>query len=378
MARRLFICLLALLPTACGDTPPPTSLEGSVLANDFEGPDQVRALAESLDIPLVIEGPEDMHFHLVPAGRFEMGRDRTSAVREIQIIAPYYMQQGEVTIGQWDAILGRSEPSEEATDPHPTWPKTGVTHAEAVAFARKASEVLGRRVRLPREAEWEFACRAGSGHGFWSGDAPPPLPDGIRSRTTPGPPGTYAANALGLRGMHGNVEEWCADWFAPYPPHATSDPVGPQSGTQRVLRGGRWSSRREQQECGARRGLEPHVSDQGVGFRLLIESGYHGRIRLGISAVRKDPEGKTVEQVDGFRIEMISIPRRLADRQAGIKEQWTLVERRTPTTLSLRPGRYYARLIDPAGRRGLEQKIDIAAPGPVVVELVVPGAPNDD
>ncbi len=378
MARLLIICLLLTSVGGCGDPPPPPLPEGYWLANDFEGPDQVRALAEALDIPLVIEGPEDMRFHLVPAGRFEMGRDRMSAVRKIQIIAPYYMQQGEVTIGQWDAILGRTQPSEEAKELHPTWPKTGVTYKEAASFARKAAAYLGQPVRLPREAEWEFACRAGSGHGFWSGDAPPPLRGELPRPITPGPPGTYPASPLGLRAMHGNVEEWCADWFGPYPPHAISDPVGPQSGTQRVLRGGRWSSPWEQQECGARRGLEPNARDGGVGFRLLVESGYHGRIPLEITAVRKDPEGRVAEQIDGSAIEMISIRERLADRQAGIKAEWTLVEARAPTTLMVRQGRYYARLVDAAGRRGIELKIDVAAPGPVSVNLVVPRVPNDD
>jgi hypothetical protein len=379
--RTLIICLafglLLLAPTGCGarDLAP---VRLSDLENDFEGPAQVQAVAEAFDIPAIIEGPADMRFHLVPAGYFEMGRDRSAPTRHIRIHAPYYLQEGEVTIGQWDAILGLPEPSEEAKAIHPMWPKTGITHEEATRFARKARDVLGLPVRLPREGEWEFACRAGSGKAFWSGNAPPPLPGGREALVAPFPPGTFAANALGLRAMHGNVEEWCADWFSPYPPHDTSDPVGPQQGTQRVVRGGHVHAPWEQQACGARRGLDPSTRDPYVGFRLLIESGYHGRVPLEITAVRKDREERIVAKVEGLQVEIISIPERLADRQAGIQEEWTPVEARTPATLQVRPGRYYARLIDGAGRRGLELKIDVAAPGPVAVNLVVPKVPGED
>ena len=378
MARRLITCLLALLPCACGDGPP---LVPGPLANDFSGPAQVAALAEALDIPRIIEGPGGMRFRLVPAGRFEMGRGPGHALREIQLHSPYYIQEGEVTWGHRGAVRetdivawGPNDLPGEAPDPASPW--TNVSHDEAVRFAGVVAKMMKRHVRLPREAEWEFACRAGSGLPYWSGATPPPLPPGGGSG--PLAPSAYPANALGLRAMHGNVSEWCGDWFGPYPPHATSDPVGPHAGTLRVVRGGSWSSGHSQQSSGARGGREPGTQDPQVGFRLVVESGYHGRVPLEITGVRLDSEGRIAKRIPGLAIEVISIPERLADRQAGIPEEWTPVEAHTPTTLMMRPGRYYARLIDAAGRRGLELKIDIAAPGPVAVNLVVPRSPDDD
>jgi formylglycine-generating enzyme required for sulfatase activity len=117
-----------------------------------------------------------------------------------------------------------------------------VSWNDAMAFCQWLSDADGRDYRLPTEAEWEYACRAGSTTRWCTGDDPAKLDDfaWIQDQTgcTSHPVGGKKANDFGIHDMHGNVWEWCLDHFAPYPDDPVVDPIGARSGGARMLRGG--------------------------------------------------------------------------------------------------------------------------------------------
>src|SRR5262249_5007346 len=137
------------------------------------------------------------------------------------------------------------------------FPVENVSWHDAVAFCRKLSEreeeqKAGRVYHLPTEAEWEYACRGGARSPFHYGNALSSTQanfhgDYAYGNAAKGPSlerttsvGSYDANAFGLYDMRGNVWEWCADWYGPYPAKPVQDPTGPATGAHRVVRGGSW------------------------------------------------------------------------------------------------------------------------------------------
>ena len=133
----------------------------------------------------------------------------------------------------------------------------------------------GTGYRLPTEAEWEYACRAGARARYHFGDAPTVLPRYAwfqeNSRDSVQPVGCWPANAFGLHDMHGNVWEWCWDWYGPYDPSACVDPTGPASGNARVLRGGSWYDPPPSLCSSARVSWEPNDTEMAAwkfGFRV--------------------------------------------------------------------------------------------------------------
>ncbi len=173
----------------------------------------------------------------IQPGTFRMGNDQRVAaeklgvpslmssgdyderpVRRVTISQPFYMSETEVTVEQY----GQFRPDTQDTGKFSPFLQ-GVSWFDAVAFAQWLSQKEGRTYRLPTEAEWEYACRAGTSSLFSSGDVPPPH-------------GT--ANAWGLKNLHTGVLEWCWDWHGLYPDEDQTDPVGRASGVARVVRGG--------------------------------------------------------------------------------------------------------------------------------------------
>ena len=218
-----------------------------------------------------------MTLNRVPAGRFMMGsptteRDRShdEIQRPVTITKPFYLGIYPVTQLQWRAVMG-SDPSNFKGDDLPV---ENVSWNDAVEFCQKLSAKTGRKVRLPTEAEWEYACRAGKTTAFNTGDTLRPdqanFNESRKGQTTP--VGSYPANALGLFDMHGNVLEWCADWYDNYPAGAATDPTGPAAGNFRVLRGGSWVHGRAEFCRSAGRGLN-HPDGRGytIGFRVALD-----------------------------------------------------------------------------------------------------------
>jgi formylglycine-generating enzyme required for sulfatase activity len=168
---------------------------------------------------------------------------------QVTITKPFYMGVHEVTQAQWQAVMGNN-PSYFKGDDNPV---EMVSWDDAVEFCRKLSSKSGRKVRLPTEAEWEYACRARTTTAFNTGETISTDQENYngdytygngrkgvyRGKTTP--VGSFGANAWGLYDMHGNVFEWCSDWYGDYDLENIKDPQGVSSGTNRVVRGGSWN-----------------------------------------------------------------------------------------------------------------------------------------
>jgi formylglycine-generating enzyme required for sulfatase activity len=189
-----------------------------------------------------------MKLVLIRPGKFMMGSPDSEEghkadegpQHQVTISKPFYMGVTEVTQAQFEAVMG-TNPSKFKG---PTNPVESVTWDEAVEFCRRLSEKTGKTFRLPTEAEWEYACRAGTKTRFSFGDSESVLGDYAWCTSNSGgkthPVGQKKPNAWGLYDMHGNVWEWCADWFGDYSSGSSTDPQGPGSGGSRVLRGGSW------------------------------------------------------------------------------------------------------------------------------------------
>ncbi len=215
-------------------------------------------------------------FVLIPQGSFQMGSAEgewnEKPVRNITFSRPFYLGQFEVTQEQWEVVMG-SNPSHHRA---PRKPVEQVSWHAAVEFARELSEGLKATFRLPTEAEWEYACRAGTTSQYYWGNAfdehfawAKGNSGGVSHET-----GTREPNAWDLFDMSGNVYEWCADWYADaYPGDAEqTDPKGAASGSLRVFRGGCYCDNSSGAcRAAARRGKSPSFKYGSVGFRLVKE-----------------------------------------------------------------------------------------------------------
>jgi serine/threonine protein kinase/formylglycine-generating enzyme required for sulfatase activity len=219
------------------------------------------------------------HLEMMPvaSGAFPLGSDTgdrdESPVTHVTITQPFWIGRSEVTQAQWSTVMGKN-PSQFTG---PDRPVEQVTWPEAEKFCQSLTE-RGRRdgwlpagfeFNLPTEAQWEYACRAGTADEF--GGAPADLmwySDNSSNQTQP--VGGKQANAWGLVDMHGNVWEWCRDWYGKYPGGDVVDPTGPNSGTRRVVRGGSWSSSSSRSRASVRDGWKPHEKGNTVGFRIVL------------------------------------------------------------------------------------------------------------
>jgi formylglycine-generating enzyme required for sulfatase activity len=228
-----------------------------------------------------------MIFVTVPAGRFVMGSPVTERDREVQelqhtveISRPVQLGKFEVTQAQWQRVMG-SNPAWFRADGD-TLPVENVTWFEVQDFlSRLSARSPGNRFRLPTEAEWEYACRAGTTAAYATGrtistesanyDGRPPGATDASSlfRGKPAPVGSFPANAWGLHDMHGNVWEWTDDWHCPYAPGPQVDPKGLCQSSLRVIRGGSWYFRADSARCALRYTHRPQDRGFSLGFRLV-------------------------------------------------------------------------------------------------------------
>jgi formylglycine-generating enzyme required for sulfatase activity len=215
-----------------------------------------------------------MELVLIQAGTFQMGSTDSGAdddekpVHTVRISRPFYLGQYEVTQAQWEAVMGNN-PSKFKGDP--SHPVEQVSWDNVQEFIRRLNaKEGGARYRLPTEAEWEYAARAGSTTVYSFGDSASQLgqsawyEDNADGATHP--VGRLQPNAWGLYDMHGNVWEWVQDWYGPYASSTVTDPTGPQSGGP-VCRGGSWG--RPARPVGGRGNVRPKRLP--FGFRLLRE-----------------------------------------------------------------------------------------------------------
>jgi formylglycine-generating enzyme required for sulfatase activity len=211
---------------------------------------------------------------LIPGGTFNMGEEgsATSLVHTVTLTKAFYLGKTEVTQAQWQAKMG-SNPSYFSGNANN--PVEQVSWDDIVGFNTVT------RLRLPSEAEWEYACRGGTLTSFHS---MPGYPNGTNDDSLLGniawfgsnnsPYGTKpvagkAANAFGLYDMSGNVVEWCNDWYVDYSASNETDPAGPSSGLYRVLRGGNWNVNYSSDCRSSYRELTfPFYRGYSVGFRV--------------------------------------------------------------------------------------------------------------
>ena len=228
-----------------------------------------------------------MEFLRVEAGRFHMGSPHDESGRQIDetrhgvvLTTDFWLGRYEVTQEEWTQIM-EGNPS-RFRDCGPRCPVETVSSFEIERFIERLEELSpGNDFRLPTEAEWELACRAGTVTPFSTGstmsvsqanfDGRYPYSDQPAEHWigSPTPVGSYPANPWGFHDLHGNVWEWTQDWYALYPQGTVTDPLGPPSGELRVIRGGSWTFDGNSTRCALRYTHAPHLDGPSLGFRLV-------------------------------------------------------------------------------------------------------------
>ena len=225
-----------------------------------------------------------MKLALIPAGEFMMGSPESEKDRNvgegpqhkvtISSGAPgFYMGVTEVTQEQYEAVMGKNPSKFKG----PKNPVNQVSWNDAAEFCKKLSAKTRGIVRLPTEAEWEYACRAGTKTRFYFGDSEKQLGDYAwykeNSDKKVHPVAQKEPNAWGLYDMHGNAWEWCSDWHGSYANAKAVDPQGPASGKDRVLRGGSWGDDAVSCRAARRLGRAPDDQDKTRGVRVVVGFG---------------------------------------------------------------------------------------------------------
>jgi formylglycine-generating enzyme required for sulfatase activity len=257
------------------------------------------ALAAGKALELDLGGGVKLEMMLIPAGKFMMGSPETEqghidneTQHEVTISNPFYIGTYEVTQEQYERVMGRNLSKFQGTQN----PADSISWNDAQEFCTKVITFLNHShekaahiprpdergtelvVRLPTEAEWEYACRAETATRFCTGDDAKALDRAGwwngNSRSKTHPVGGKGANAWGLYDVHGNVWEWCQDWCGDYPKAAATDPSGPASGQSRVLRGGSWNNN-DPRNCRSayRFRSSPDIQYVSYGFRVVVAAG---------------------------------------------------------------------------------------------------------
>ncbi|MEM9400204.1 MAG: formylglycine-generating enzyme family protein [Verrucomicrobiota bacterium] len=257
------------------------------------------------DLPLKEEVSMEMRW--IPPGRFlmgspegEPGRSDDEKQHEVVLTQGYWMGRTVVTQAQWKAVMGdNNNPSQNKEQEHEDSPVDSVNWDDCVSYCERVNEFLklalhqeeprgiqGVEVRLPTEAEWEYACRAGTESAYNNGkngtepEGEDPAMEEVgwyskNSGSMTHEVGQKQANGWGLYDMHGNVWEWCKDWYdeSYYKESPLKDPQGPDSGLgldMRVLRGGGYWSFAGLCRSAYRNGSDPSGRSWRIGFRLVV------------------------------------------------------------------------------------------------------------
>ncbi len=245
------------------------------------GNDKVQALVSRcrhIAGPPFIRNSIGVNLTLIPAGNFTMGtvgNECDQRPHRVTLTKRFYLGIYTVTNAQWKRVMGGVPSKWKGND----CPVEQVSWEDANEFCRQLSALpeekkAGRMYRLPTEAEWEYACRAGTTTSYSFGDEESQLVEygwfdrnsGNKTHAV----GTKKPNAWGLFDMHGNVWEWCNDWYGGYPRGAVVDPRGPSWETSRVIRGGSWGHSSWSCKSAARGGSAPSNRFKSLGFRIAL------------------------------------------------------------------------------------------------------------
>ncbi|MCC6795719.1 MAG: SUMF1/EgtB/PvdO family nonheme iron enzyme [Candidatus Hydrogenedentes bacterium] len=259
-------------------------------------PGSTQTGADAPDLPklgdamsITLPGGVPISFVWVPSGSFLMGQqhgeqdaypNKETPQHPVTISQGFWMGTCEVTKAQWRAVMG-TEPwlGKRYVNEEPATPAVYVSWDDAQSFLSRAAEATSRPLRLATEAEWEYACRAGTATRFYWGDDPQydaigaqawwrgnaMVSDARGARAV----GTMPANPWGLFEMSGNVSEWCADWHWFYFDGRSIDPLGPSIGGHRVLRGGGWMDTGGRCRSSRRNHESPEAAHSDIGFRVV-------------------------------------------------------------------------------------------------------------
>jgi len=242
-------------------------------------------LAAKLAPPKKIINKIGMKLTLIPAGDFMMGsnsgKDEEKPVHRVRISKAFYLGTTEVTQKVWKSVMG-TEPWKEGSKAKEgnDYAASYISWNDAQAFCKKISEKEGKKYRLPTEAEWEYACRAGTTTKASFGDAIDKLGDYAWYKDNTEDVGEKYANRVGqkrpnpwgLYDIHGNVWEWCSDVRGSYENSPTTDPQGPRAGTSRVVRGGSCWNSASSCRSASRYYYSPSCRYGSLGFRVVCSS----------------------------------------------------------------------------------------------------------
>jgi formylglycine-generating enzyme required for sulfatase activity len=229
-----------------------------------------------------------MNFIFVGPGSFMMGsptnepgRSSNEIQHMVKLSKGFWLQTTEVTQAQWVLVMGKNPSHFKGIQ----MPVESVSWRDVQLFIKKLNQKEGRKitVRLPSEAEWEYAARAGTSTVFAFGKClttqqanhigRSPLAGCERSKYLKKTvaAGTLAANNWGFFDMHGNVYEWCQDWLGAYSPKEVTDPIGPKKGRYKIIRGGSWRQGAAACRSAARNRYAPNRRSSSVGLRLAAD-----------------------------------------------------------------------------------------------------------
>ena len=272
------VVLLTMAGTACNKDskpPEPSQQDATRQRTDVGGKTHV----PSQEVAVDLGGGVKLDLVLIPAGSFTMGYDLgydlgydcEKPAHKVTITKPFYLGKYEVTQEQWESVMGNN-PS------HFKGPKNPVEQVgwdDCQQFLVKLNAKTGGqggKFVLPTEAQWEYACRAGSTGSFCFGDDEKQLGEyawyAANSGRKTHSVGEKKPNAWGLYDMHGNVWEWCEDWYGVYGAEAVDDPSGPTTGSYRVIRGGGWFKDDVNCQSTFRFSFRPAYRSGGVGLRV--------------------------------------------------------------------------------------------------------------
>ena len=241
---------------------------------------------EKKDPPKEFTNPIGMKFVWIKPGTYMMGSPKVEKGRgdgetqhKVTLTKGFYMGVYTVTQEQWQQVMGNNPSFFKGEK---SLPVEGVSWSDCQEFIKKLRDKDKKQYRLPTEADWEFCCRAGTTTPFHCGETISThqanfngeatydnSKKGVyRKKTTP--VGSFPANAWGLYDMHGNVWQWCEDWYADYPQKDVVEPQGAEKGVLRVLRGGSWHAPPGHCRSAVRIGVGPGLRDDVVGCRLCF------------------------------------------------------------------------------------------------------------
>jgi len=245
------------------------------------------------ETPFSIKEPVlGMEFVKIKKGSFGMGDYEnlvdSEALHKVKITKDYWLGKTEVTQAQWQRIMGIKELHPQKPSPfrnvNPNYPIVSVSYFDIEIFIEKLNDLSNEyQFRLPTEAEWEYACRAGTkttfSFGVFLNDSVANYNSEIPSRHSllgvylgrPESVGSYPPNQWGLYDMHGNVWEWVSDWYTSYIKETATNPTGPTDGIEKVIRGGSWYFGAENAKSSYRRTHAPNLWGFSIGFRIICE-----------------------------------------------------------------------------------------------------------